>query len=110
MYYLTGLLGLVSIVAPYLFSYSDNTPALWTSLTFGAVLVVASILESFAKDRQSWENWVVGVAGVGAILAPFVLGFNFITAAVWTMMIVGAVTTVAAGARLFQGEPKTGLV
>ncbi len=101
MYYLTGLLGLISIVSPYLFGYSTDTVALWTSLTIGAVLVVASVFEGVAADKERWEYWVVGIMGVGAILAPFVLGFSALTAALWTLVIVGVVTILVAGAKLF---------
>lgn len=85
MYLLTGFLGLVSIVAPYIFSYSQDMTALWTSLIVGAILVIASVFEGIAVDRERWEYWVVGAAGVGAILAPFVLGFSAITSALWTL-------------------------
>jgi len=52
MYLLVGLLGLMSIVSPYLFGYSEDAIALWTSLGLGAVLVVASILEGIAADKE----------------------------------------------------------
>lgn len=107
MYWFTAFLGLVSIAAPYFLNYSGNVPALWTSLIFGAVLVVVSVMEGFANDKDSWEYWVVGAAGIGAILAPFFLGFDFIAEAVWTMVLVGIVTVVAAGTRLAQGGTKT---
>lgn len=101
MYYLTGFLGLVLIVSPYLFGYSIDATALWTSLITGAILIVASIFEGVAADKERWEYWVVGIMGVGAILAPFVLGFSALTAALWTLVIVGLVTILVAGAKLF---------
>lgn len=108
MYYLTGLMGLISFAAPYLLNYSDNPTALWASLVLGAILVVASVLEGFAKDKDSWEYWIAGIAGVGAILAPFVLGFSALATALWTMVVVGIVTVIAAGTRLYQGGTKLG--
>lgn len=109
MYYLTGLLGLVAIAAPYFLNYSSNLTALWTSLIFGAVLVVVSVLEGLAQDKESWEYWVAGIAGMAAILAPFTLGFTALAEALWTLLVVGMITIIAAVARLFQGEPKTRL-
>src|SRR3989344_6655031 len=106
MYLLVGLLGLMSIVSPYLFGYSEDAIALWTSLGLGAVLVVASILEGIAADKERWEYWVVGVAGVGAVLAPFVLGFSALTAALWTLVIIGVVTILTAWMKLFPGRPR----
>lgn len=104
MYLLTGFLGLVAIVAPYIFGYSLDTTALWTSLIVGAILVIASVFEGIAADRERWEYWVVGAAGVGAILAPFVLGFSAITSALWTLVIIGIVTVLAAWTKLSPGQ------
>lgn len=101
MYLLTGFLGLVSIVAPYLFGYSADTTALWTSLIIGAILIIDSIFEGVAADRERWEYWVAGIVGVGAILAPFVLGFSALSAALWTLVIVGVVSVLVAWSKLY---------
>ncbi|MBI2338466.1 SPW repeat protein [Candidatus Daviesbacteria bacterium] len=104
MYLLTGFLGLVSIIAPYLFNYSQSSAALWTSLAVGAVLIVASIFEGIAADKERWEYWVVGIVGLGAIFAPFVLGFSTLSTALWTLVIIGIVTILAAWTKLFPGQ------
>lgn len=104
MYLLTGFLGLVSIISPYLFGYSQDNAALWTSLAVGAVLVVASIFEGIAADREKWEYWVAGAAGVGAVLAPFVFGFSAMSVALWTLVIIGIVTVLAAWTKLYPGQ------
>lgn len=100
MYLLTGLLGLALVVAPYLFEYSGNMAALWSSLIIGAVLVVSSVLEGMAADRERWEYWVAGSAGVAALLAPFALGFSALTQAAWTLVIVGVAAIVVAWSKL----------
>lgn len=104
MYLVTGFLGLVLIVAPYVLGYNQSSTALWTSLIIGAVLIVASILEAVTASKQKWEYWVVGIAGVGAILAPFVLGFSTISTALWTLIIIGVVTILAAWTKLYPGR------
>ncbi|MDD2823406.1 MAG: SPW repeat protein [Candidatus Daviesbacteria bacterium] len=109
MYWLIGILGLASIAAPFLLNYNDNVFALWTNLIFGAVLLVAALLEAFADDKDTWEYWVVGIAGIGAILAPFILGFNALTAALWTIVAIGIITIVAAGTKIFQSGSSTRL-
>ncbi len=101
MYLLTGFLGLISVVAPYLFGYSADTTALWTSLIIGAILIIDSVFEGVAADKEKWEYWVAGIVGVGAIVAPFVLGFSTLTAALWTLVIVGLATVIVAWTKLF---------
>ena len=99
MYLLMGFLGLALLISPYLFGYSVDATALWTSLIIGAILVIDSILEGIAADRDKWEYWVAGFAGVVAILAPFVLGFTA-TSALWTLVIVGVATVLVSGSKL----------
>ncbi len=108
MYYLTGLLGLAAVVAPFLFSYSGDIAALWTSLIVGAILILASFIEGLTDDKGRWEYWVAGIVGLGAIIAPFALGFSASTAAVWTMMIIGIVAIGAAGTKLTSGTTRFG--
>lgn len=101
MYLFTGFLGLVSIIAPYLFRYSSDATALWTSLAIGVILVIDSIFEGIAADKERWEYWVAGTVGAGAVFAPFVLGFSGLTEAVWTLVILGVVTILAAWMKLY---------
>lgn len=104
MYLLTGFLGLFSVIAPFLFGYNQNSAALWTSLIVGGILVIVSVFEGIAADRERWEYWVVGLAGLGAIFAPFVLGFSALTSASWTLIIVGVVAILVSWAKLFPGR------
>lgn len=104
MYLLIGFLGLVSVLAPYAFGYNGDTVALWTSLIIGAILIISAALEGLAADRERWEYWVAGLAGVGAILAPFVFGFSGLAAALWTLIIIGVISVIVAWAKLFSGR------
>ena len=101
MYLLTGVLGLTAAAAPYALGYSGNSAALYTSLGVGAVLIITTVLEWASEGKQMWEYCVAGIVGAGALVSPFVLGFSGLTNAVWTMVIVGLVTVLAAGTKLF---------
>lgn len=106
MYWVIGILGLALIVAPYVLGYSGNTNALWTSIILGVVVALAAGYKALAKDVRRWEDWVAGIAGLLAVIAPFVLGFSALTTAVWASVILGAVVAILVGYELFFVTPK----
>lgn len=106
MYWITGILGLAFTVAPFVFGYSDNTIALYTSLILGAAVVVVSVVEFFKEDKEDWEYWAAGIVGLVASVAPFVLGFSTHRQAMWTSVVAGILLIVFAGGRLLTGEQK----
>lgn len=106
MYWVTGLLGLVLMAAPYFFRYENNPTALWASLLFGAGVVLVSFFEGYARGRGRWEYWVASLVGIAIILSPFVFSFGIITAALWTSITVGILLTVVAGSELYYGQGK----
>lgn len=71
MYWLTGILGATSIVAPLVFGYTSHNGVLWTNIIAGILLIVVSILEGLAEDRQEWEYVAVMILGVVILVAPF---------------------------------------
>lgn len=105
MYWLTGILGLVLGVAPFVLGYSTNANALWTSVILGAVVLLAAIYKAAFKTATTWEYWVMGVAGLLAVIAPFVLGFQALTFALWTMVIIGGIIVLVAAYELFYRRP-----
>lgn len=100
--YLVGLIGLAAIAAPFVLGFNDNTAALYTNIAFGVLLVVAAGAEIFEQDRDNLEYWVAGILGVGAIAAPFVLGFDDVTKAFWTTLTGGVLAVLVAGTRIFR--------
>lgn len=104
MYWLTGILGAVLMAAPFILGYSDDSMALYVSLGIGFTLTAASVFEWAAEGEQRWEYWVLGIAGLTAVTAPFILGFNFMTLAAWTMMLTGFAAMGVAGTKLFPGR------
>ncbi len=95
MNWATVVFGLVMIMAPFLFGYTGNPAALWTSLILGVIIAVLGYLRNF--------RWAT-LAGVVSLVAPFVLGFNGVVAALWTCLIVGAAVTLLAGYQGFFSE------
>jgi hypothetical protein len=106
MFWITGLLGLALGVAPWVLNYSNNTTAMWTSVIIGAAIVVVSAYKAFIQDNQYWEYWIIGLAGIVALAAPFVLNFTALTEALWTCLVAGIVAVVLAGYEVFFVQPE----
>lgn len=101
MYWLTAILGLLMVIAPWVLGFSDNTNALWTSVALGAVLFLLSAVEAGQKGQVMWEYWLIGLVGLLAILAPFALGFSTLTAAMWSLIALGGLALILSGYEVF---------
>lgn len=106
MYWLTGILGFALTIAPFVFGYSENTAALWTSVIIGITTLSVSWIEGAQEDREDWEYWTAAVLGLVAVIAPFVLGFGSHAVAMWTSVIVGALLAIIAGSKLLMTDKK----
>ncbi len=89
------ILGAVLFAAPFLFNYSGNTVALWTSLILGVLIAGLGYLKSY--------RWTAAM-GIIAFIAPFVLSFSGVTAALWTCLVVGALVAILDGYEIFLTE------
>jgi SPW repeat len=67
------MLGAVLFFSPWLFDLSTGTPGR-TASVIGIIIAVLSIaaLAAFAV----WEEWLNLIAGLGLIVAPWLLGFQ----------------------------------
>lgn len=99
------ILGIGLALSPWLFAYTGETTAAWNAWVVGAAIALVAIgaLVAFAQ----WEEWVNLILGVWAILAPWLLGFSAITAALYTHMIVGLIVAVLAGFELWFARSRT---
>lgn len=104
MYWITGILGLAFAVAPFLFGYADNSVAMWTSFVLGGGVLLTSLVEGTEDNKGKWEYWLTTIVGLGAVIAPFALGFGSITTAMWTSVGIGLLLALIAGGKLFYDE------
>lgn len=104
MYWLTGILGIILASAPFVLGYTGDSAALWTSLSIGVVMVGSAGFEWLAEDRENWEYWVAGTAGVLAVLSPFVFGFSALTTAGITLVTIGLVAMGVSGIKLYSNR------
>jgi len=104
MYWYTGILGLLMVAAPWVLGFSSDTSAMWTSVALGAILFVLAAVEAYQKDKVMWEYWTAGLVGILAIAAPFVLGFSALTAALWSLIILGGLAILVSGYKVLMGQ------
>jgi hypothetical protein len=106
MYWFTGLLGIALGVAPWILNYSGNNAAMWTSVILGGLIVLASAYKGFVQGTETWEYAFVGLAGLAAVIAPFVFDFTAITWALWAFIAVGVVALLVASYEVFFVAPE----
>ncbi len=96
--------GLLLFIAPFVLGFSASMAALWTCIVLGLVIALAAGYQAIVKDEARWEMIVAGIAGVLAVLAPFILGFTSNATAMWTSMIVGLIVAILAGWNYLQSS------
>jgi SPW repeat len=97
--WLVALAGLWEVIAVFVLGYSASTTALWDALIVGVALIVlggwAALSSQEGTDKTL--DWINAILGVWLIIAPFVLGYTALVAALWNDIIVGIVVVVIAG-------------
>ncbi len=101
MYRFMSILGLALAIAPFVLGYSADTTALLTSIILGLAVALPAGYRAVTGDEARWELWVVGTAGVLAMVAPFLVGFTSDGAAKWAHAYVGSVVGCVAWVELF---------
>ncbi len=82
------------------------TRAAWNAWALGIVVAAVAIwaIAMFAE----WQDWLNGILGLWLVVAPWVLGFSGMAAAVWDHVIVGRPDRRAGGLGSL-GRPSGGL-
>jgi hypothetical protein len=107
MYWLEALLGLALIAAPFALGYREHPAALWGSILLGALVVAVSGYRAYRATSERWESWVVVVAGVAALVVPFIFGFSAIATALWAFVVFGLLLVLLSGYELFVTRAAT---
>ncbi|MEX0649469.1 MAG: SPW repeat protein [Candidatus Andersenbacteria bacterium] len=82
--------GLWLIIAPFVLGYASVTGALWNDVIFGiAIVLLAGSREVGEGYRYAWPSWVAAAIGIWMIIAPFAIGYSFVTEALWNDVIIG---------------------
>ncbi len=107
MHWIISLVGALLLIAPFVLGFSPNTAALWACIILGVVVTLSAGYKAVAEDEAQWEVVVAGIAGVLAVLTPFMLGYSSNATAMWTSISLGLVVAVLAGWNYFQSGKNT---
>lgn len=82
-------------VSPWLFAFTSIATASWNAWICGAI-IAALALAAIVRFAE-WEEWINVALGAWLVIAPWVLGFSAVPAAMWTHVMLGLVIIVFAG-------------
>ena len=91
--------GVLLFVSPWALGFSDDLMAARTAWVGGVIIFLlgAAALAQFAE----WEEWVALIVGVLVIIAPWVLGFATIHAAMWSCVVLGVIVALSSISELW---------
>lgn len=83
-------------IAPFALNYSGAPAALWNDLIVGVAVAILAAVAATSEDRDKMTtvNWMIATLGLWLLLAPFILGYAGVTAALWNDLIAAAVSLV----------------
>lgn len=97
--WVVALFGLWEVIAPFLLGYSATSAALWDAIIIGVVLIVLAGWAALVNQTGTIKtlSWINAVLGLWLIIAPFLLGYSAVGAAMWNDIVVGVIVAVLAG-------------
>lgn len=99
---ITAVLGVVLFITPFVFGDTSQTAAAWTAYVGGVLLFVFGV-GSLLFQWDPTVEFLPLIDGVLIFLAPWVLGFNGITAMAWSAWVIGVLAFISAGSALLMG-------
>jgi uncharacterized membrane protein HdeD (DUF308 family) len=99
--------GALLFVSPWALGFAGHAAAAWTAWASG---IVAGVLAIAALSRfAEWEEWLQIVVGLWMIVAPWVVGFATIKAAVIAFVVLGIVVALSAVSELWAVHHPTAM-
>jgi SPW repeat len=94
------VLGLCLVFAPWALGFTSEMAATRNAWIVGAAIALIAVGALFAfREREEWVNLALGV---WAILAPWLLGFATVAAALYAHVIIGLIVGVLAALDLWM--------
>lgn len=85
------VLGVWLIVAPFALAYTETAAATYEDVILGVLIAVLALWRGVRPRTPAMTgvSWVLAVAGLWVVIAPFVIGYTDTATAVWNDVIVG---------------------
>jgi len=93
------LLGLILCITPWVVGFTAEQIATRTALVTGTGIALVGLAAVLGHALAA--GWINLVAGVWAVLAPWIVGFSALAGAMWSHVIFGALVALAAGIALW---------
>jgi len=87
-------------LAPWVLGFAEERYAAWNAWI--SAVVIAALAIGALSAFQEWEEWLNLVAGIWVVVAPWVLGFAAVVAAMWTHVILGLLIAAAAAWEIWE--------
>lgn len=94
------VLGVCLVLAPWALGFTGEVAAARNAWIVGAAIALIALGALFAF--REWEEWVNLALGVWAVLAPWLLGFATVAAAMYAHVIIGFIVGVLAAFDLWM--------
>ncbi len=97
---INAILAVFLFVSPWLFGFSGmQRAASWNAWICG--FAIAALALAAVSELQEWEEWANVALGLWTAVAPWLLGFAGVAAAMWTHGGVGLAVAVLAAVELW---------
>ena len=94
------ILGAILFLSPWLLGFQAEGYAGWNAWMTGGIIAIVALMATL--QTYDWEEWVNLLAGVWALLSPWLLGFSGVASAMWIHVVVGVIVAVLAGGELWR--------
>lgn len=95
-----AVLALFLFVSPWLIGFTETQAASWNAWIGG--LLIGGVALTALKQQNEWADWAHVALGIWMIIAPWILGFSGVAAALWTHVGVGLVVAILAAIELWR--------
>ena len=107
--WLTLVCGLAIIASPFVFSQTDSSQALWSSVVLGGLILLAG-LWALISEAPSASEYLVALFGTVLFLAPWLFNYSDITNVAWSAWVIGAATFLSGASVAVSATPTRGHV